>query len=64
MKDLGYGRGYKYAHDFADGVVPQDYFPEELGGRIYYRPTSRGFEKMISERLAAWRQKMGRRSEP
>ncbi len=64
MKDLGYGRGYKYAHDFSEGVVAQDYFPEELGGRAYYQPTNRGFEKTIAERLAAWRQKMGRRPEP
>jgi putative ATPase len=64
MKDLGYGWGYKYAHDFSEGVVAQDYFPEELGARVYYQPTARGFEKTISERLTAWRQKMGRIAEP
>jgi putative ATPase len=64
MKELGYGRGYKYAHDFSAGIVAQDYFPEELGSRLYYQPTNRGFEKTISERLAAWRQKMGRKPEP
>ena len=63
MKDLGYGQGYKYAHDFSGGVVAQDYFPEELGARAYYQPTNRGFEKTVSERLAAWRQKIGRKSE-
>jgi len=63
MKDLGYGQGYKYAHDFSGGVVAQDYLPEELGSRTYYQPTNRGFEKTISERLAAWRQKIGRKSE-
>jgi putative ATPase len=63
MKDLGYGQGYKYAHDFSGGVVAQDYLPEELGSRAYYQPTNRGFEKTVSERLAAWRQKIGRKSE-
>jgi putative ATPase len=64
MKDLGYGRGYKYAHDFDGAIVGQDYFPEELGARAYYQPTGRGFEKTISERLAAWRRKLGRKPEP
>jgi putative ATPase len=63
MKDLGYGQGYKYAHDFSGGVVAQDYLPEELGSRVYYQPTNRGFEKTVSERLAAWRPKIGRKSE-
>lgn len=62
MKDLGYGRGYKYAHDYAEGIVPQDYFPEELGPRTYYHPTERGLEKIIGQRLEAWRKKMGRKS--
>jgi putative ATPase len=62
MKDLGYGRGYKYAHDYAEGIVPQDYFPEELRPRIYYHPTERGLEKIIGQRLEAWRKKMGRKS--
>jgi putative ATPase len=62
MKDLGYGRGYKYAHDYAEGIVPQDYFPKELGPRTYYHPTERGLEKIIGQRLEAWRKKMGRKS--
>jgi putative ATPase len=62
MKDLGYGRDYKYAHDFPGGVVPQDHFPEELGTRTYYHPTERGFEKVIGQRLEAWRKKIGRKS--
>jgi putative ATPase len=64
MKNLGYAQGYKYAHDFADAVVAQNYFPDELGAKTYYRPTGRGFERTVSERLAAWRQKTGRKSEP
>jgi putative ATPase len=61
MKDLGYGQGYKYAHDYSDAIVAQSYFPEELGSRTYYRPTNRGLEKTIGERLSAWRQKLGRK---
>jgi putative ATPase len=57
MKELDYGRGYRYAHDFADAYVPQEYLPDELrgkGGR-FYRPTERGYEKIIGERLDHWR---------
>jgi putative ATPase len=61
MKDLGYGRGYRYAHDYPGGLVEQAYFPRELGTPIYYRPTERGFEKIIGQRLEAWRKKLGRR---
>jgi len=62
MKDLGYGRGYKYAHDYPEGIVQQHYFPEELGTRTYYHPTERGWEKIIGQRLEAWRKKIGRKS--
>jgi putative ATPase len=55
MKSLGYGRGYRYAHDYAEAYVPQDYLPEELAGRIFYRPSGRGFEAQIRQRLEAWR---------
>ncbi len=56
MKELGYGRGYQYAHDYKEAVVPQDYLPEELKGRVFYRPTDRGYEKLVKERLARWRE--------
>jgi putative ATPase len=58
MEELGYGHGYKYAHDYAEGIVQQEYFPKELGPRSYYRPTDRGLEKIISQRLEAWRKKI------
>ncbi len=54
MKDLGYGKEYKYPHDFADGFVRENYFPEELGRRSYYRPSEAGHEKAIAERLRNW----------
>jgi putative ATPase len=55
MKELGYGENYRYAHDFDDAYVPQEYLPERLGNRSFYRPTERGYEKTIKERMAYWR---------
>jgi putative ATPase len=55
MKELGYGKDYKYAHDFENAFVPQAYLPEELKGQAYYKPTDRGYEKIIRERLTEWR---------
>jgi putative ATPase len=52
MRDLGYGRGYRYAHDFAGGVVAQQNLPDNLSGRIYYEPTDRGFEVELKTRIA------------
>ena len=55
MKDLGYGRDYRYPHDAPDAVGTQDYLPDRLHGRRFYEPTDRGHEQAIRERLAAWR---------
>lgn len=44
MKTLGYGKGYKYAHDFEGAKVDQEHLPASLKGRRYYRPTDRGWE--------------------
>ena len=52
MKELGYGRGYRYAHDFDGGVVGQQNLPDNLLGRSYYEPTDRGFERELTDRLA------------
>jgi putative ATPase len=57
MKDLGYGRGYAYDHDQDDAFSGQNYFPDEMARREFYVPTGRGFEKMLSERLAVWKQR-------
>ena len=59
MKELGYAEGYKYAHDYEAAYVEQDYLPERLRGRVYYRPSDRGLEAEIKRRLAAWRRKPG-----
>ncbi|WP_035861885.1 replication-associated recombination protein A, partial [Cryptosporangium arvum] len=50
-KALGHGQGYRYPHDDPAGVVAQQYVPDELVGRDYYRPTRRGVERPIAERL-------------
>ena len=48
---LGHGQGYRYPHDDPDGVVPQQYPPDGLIGSDYYRPTGRGPERTLAERL-------------
>jgi len=57
MKDLGYGKGYKYPHDFSGHFVEEEYLPENLRGRVYYRPSGLGFEQEIKRRLDYWRKK-------
>jgi len=59
MKGLGYGEGYQYAHDLESGVARMDCLPPGLRGRRYYRPTERGLEKAIAERLTEIRRKRG-----
>ncbi len=54
MKDAGYGEGYRYAHDEPGGVADLRCLPDELGERTYYRPTDRGFESRIRERMREW----------
>ena len=51
MKELGYGDGYKYAHDFDEGVAEMQCLPEKLKNRKYYQPTARGFEGKIKKAL-------------
>jgi putative ATPase len=54
MKGMGYGRGYRYPHDDPDKIVEQDYLPEGIRKRTFYRPTTEGMEKKIKERLERW----------
>lgn len=54
MKDLGYSKGYKYPHNHG-GYVDQNYLPEELQNREYYKPTDNGYDKIIKERLALYK---------
>src|SRR6185369_7096494 len=51
MKDIGYGKGYEYAHDSEEKVTSMECMPDNLRGRRYYHPTDQGVEKRIRERL-------------
>ncbi|WP_176595454.1 MULTISPECIES: replication-associated recombination protein A [Sphingobium] len=54
MKNIGYGKGYQYDHDAADGFSGDNYWPEEMQPQRFYAPSERGFEARIAERLAYW----------
>ena len=61
MESLGYGKGYTYDHDTPAGFSGDNYWPEEMQPETYYRPTERGFEKRVSERLAWWEERRERK---
>jgi putative ATPase len=54
MHELGYGAGYRYAHDYEEAYVPQEYLPEALRDRRWYQPSDFGYEKALQERMARW----------
>ena len=54
MKALGHGRGYIYDHDVEGAFSGQDYWPEDMARRSFYRPVERGFEQKLAQRLAWW----------
>lgn len=54
MKDQGYGKGYAYDHDTAEGFSGQNYFPETMKRQSFYQPVERGFEREIKKRLDYW----------
>jgi putative ATPase len=51
MKQLGYAKGYKYAHDYPDAKVEQEHLPEPVRGKRFYLPTDRGYEDTIRQRM-------------
>jgi putative ATPase len=57
MKELDYGKDYKYAHDYAEAYVAQEYLPEKLKGQKFYQPKEIGNEKVIKERMTVWEKK-------
>jgi putative ATPase len=67
MKDLGFGKGYQYPHDFASspwgGHVAEDYLPDALVGRTFYEPSQSGYERDIAARLERWREAVRRKGE-
>jgi putative ATPase len=54
MASLGYGQGYKYAHNFPGHFVPQQYLPTSLIGKHFYKPSDQGYEIEVGRRLANW----------
>ncbi|MBI3493972.1 MAG: replication-associated recombination protein A [Acidobacteria bacterium] len=64
MKDLDYGKGYKYAHHEADAVADMSCLPPALQGRQYYEPKDRGFEKELKRRLDGWAEIKKKRRTP
>ncbi|MDQ6692900.1 MAG: replication-associated recombination protein A [Chloroflexota bacterium] len=64
MKKLGYGQGYKYAHDYDGALVEQSHLPESLKGREYYRPVERGYEAKLKARMEEWAQRRKANSSP
>lgn len=57
MKNLGYGDGYKYAHNYEDAFVYQQNLPDAIQDRRYYEPSERGYENTIGKRLTEWRRR-------
>jgi putative ATPase len=62
MRELGYGKGYVYDPDTEEGFSGQNYFPDELPRRSFYRPIDRGFEREIRKRLDYWEKLRGRKA--
>jgi putative ATPase len=62
MKDLGYGKGYRYAFDDPAAYVPQAYLPDALEGTAFYAPGPFGYERRIAERMAWWKEREGEKA--
>jgi len=62
MKELGYGKDYKYAHSFDDNFIDQEYLPEQLSGTIFYSPQENMHEKKSEELLMKrWKDKYNKK---
>jgi len=55
MKKLGYGTGYKYAHDYPEALIDQDHLPDSIKDHTFYHPGDQGREKLIKEKMALWK---------
>src|SRR5262249_20122310 len=62
MKEIGYGKGYEYDHDTAEGFSGQNYFPDGMARREFYQPVERGFEREIMKRLDYWKKLRAQRT--
>jgi putative ATPase len=56
MRDLGYGKDYRYPHNFEGHYIVENYLPDALRGREYYAPVDSGFEREIADRMRSWKQ--------
>ena len=63
MKDLGYGKGYAYDHDAESGFSGQNYFPDGMARREFYKPAGRGAEARVKERLEFWAAERAKRGQ-
>jgi putative ATPase len=54
MKGIGYGKEYKYPHSYPGHFVKENYFPDSVKGKVFYKPGTFGFEKQVKERLKYW----------
>ncbi|MFC1940570.1 replication-associated recombination protein A [Chloroflexota bacterium] len=59
MEEIGYGEGYKYAHDYPEHFVPQKHLPDSLQGKRFYSPGDQGYEKQVISRLRQWWRRKG-----
>ncbi|MFC1929981.1 replication-associated recombination protein A [Chloroflexota bacterium] len=64
MEEMGYGKDYKYAHDYPEHFVEQQYLPNTLRGKRFYTPSKQGYEKEIIARLKSWWQRKTKPEEP
>ncbi len=63
MEEMGYGEGYKYAHDYPEHFVEQQNLPDSLQNKKFYSPGILGYEKQVVTRLKNWWQGKGRTDE-
>ncbi|MDE6673510.1 MAG: replication-associated recombination protein A, partial [Acetatifactor sp.] len=61
---LGHGTGYKYAHDYPNHYVQQQYLPYELSGREFYQPSGNGYEQKIREHMKRIKREAAQTAEP
>ena len=54
MRSLGYGKDYKYAHDYEAHFAGQHNLPEEIADKRFYEPGGEGYERTVRERIKAW----------
>ena len=63
MKDMGYGKDYKYAHDYPEHFVEQQHLPDAIQNKHFHTPSDQGYEKQVLERLKTWYRDIGRPKE-